>query len=468
MKEFFLYKPVSARRTLGGVPVQGFSEDFAYDPIGNRVSATDYDEDGNPRTSLYSANALNQYVSRTVPGWASVRGLAATNAYISVNGNEAFRMGGYYFGSDDFDNSAQSGWAELETYATVNGPTNDFVSAVTNRVFVPQTPETFAYDADGNMIEDGRFRYWWNGENRMVRAEEKMPPEGRAAHVVVYAYDHQGRNVVKDGSLQIWDDYNIVVENATSSNVTINAWGLDIDGTMQGAGGVGGLLAVARNDDMSLPAYDANGNITEYVDSLGGVESHTDYSAFGRGLVRSGLQNHSHGFSTKPWNGRLKVIEYQTRIYNQFDGRWCSRDSVYEYGGLNLYGFAENNVENLFDYQGRLPMVVLQVAVIAAVELAAHYICDAVANQNLDEQTDAYKHCMVSCRYSKCTGVLNGSVWGAMQTLLGGVLHEIMSSNNTLEGAIDDIKSNLIGIAGSLTSGDCKSACDCEKGHWNR
>ena len=58
---------------------------------------------------LYSANALNQYVSRTVPGWASVRGLAATNAYISVNGNEAFRMGGYYFGSDDFDNSMQSG-----------------------------------------------------------------------------------------------------------------------------------------------------------------------------------------------------------------------------------------------------------------------------------------------------------------------------------------------------------------------
>ncbi len=124
---------------------------------------------------LYSANALNQYVSRTVPGWASVRGLAATNAYISVNGNEAFAMAGrvvpdapkYYFGSDDFDNSMQSGWAELETYATLSSATNgpDLVSAVTNRVFVPQTPETFAYDADGNMIEDGRFRYWWNGEN---------------------------------------------------------------------------------------------------------------------------------------------------------------------------------------------------------------------------------------------------------------------------------------------------------------
>ena len=32
------------RRTLGGESVAGFDEDFAYDPIGNRVSATDYDE----------------------------------------------------------------------------------------------------------------------------------------------------------------------------------------------------------------------------------------------------------------------------------------------------------------------------------------------------------------------------------------------------------------------------------------
>ena len=277
---------------------------------------------------LYSANALNQYVSRTVPGWASVRGLAATNAYISVNGNEAFRAGGYYFGSGDFDNSAQSGWAELETYATVSSATNgpDLVSAVTNRVFVPQTPEIFAYDADGNLMEDGRFRYWWNGENRMVRAEEKMPPEGRSAHVIVYSYDHQGRNVVKDGSLQVWDDYNIVVEDAATSNATINVWGLDIDGTMQGAGGVGGLLAVVRSGSVSLPFYDANGNITEYVDSQGGVEMHTDYSVFGRGLMRNGAHNHSHGFSTKPQCRKSGLVDYQTRGLDTRSGRWMSCD----------------------------------------------------------------------------------------------------------------------------------------------
>ena len=33
-----------------------------YDPIGNRTSATDYDEQGNPLVSSYSANALNQII----------------------------------------------------------------------------------------------------------------------------------------------------------------------------------------------------------------------------------------------------------------------------------------------------------------------------------------------------------------------------------------------------------------------
>ena len=303
----------------------------------------------------------DSYVSRTVPGWASVRGLAATNAYVSVNGNEAFTVAGrvvpnapkYYFGSDDFDNSARSGWAELETYATVNGPTNDFVSAVTNRVFVPQTPETFAYDADGNLTEDGRFRYWWNGENRMVRTEEKLPPEGRDAHVIVYAYDHQGRNVTKDGALQIWDDYNIIVENAAASNATVNAWGLDIDGTMQGAGGVGGLLAVVGNGDMSLPAYDANGNITEYVDSLGGIESHTDYSAFGRGLVRNGAQSYSHGFSTKPMHKAMCFSEYEYRKYDKMIGRWLSVDQVLD---STAYVFLDNDPISVIDLLGNYPV----------------------------------------------------------------------------------------------------------------
>jgi YD repeat-containing protein len=35
-------------------------------------------------------------------------------------------------------------------------------------VFVPKTPETFTYDADGNLLSDGRWNYTWDAENRLV------------------------------------------------------------------------------------------------------------------------------------------------------------------------------------------------------------------------------------------------------------------------------------------------------------
>ena len=103
------------------------------------------------------------------------------------------------------------------------------------------------------------------------------------------AYDHRGRMVSKritenDGhdtlvksTTYLWDGWNIIRETqwpVTSDQwsvgplatnhyplVTDYVWGLDLDGTLQGAGGVGGLLAVVRDGETYLPTYDANGNM---------------------------------------------------------------------------------------------------------------------------------------------------------------------------------------------------------------
>ena len=71
---------ISARRTKNGQPIPGFSEDFDYDPIGNRRTSATYNEKGEAQTSTYQANNLNQYTSRTTPGYAAVRGEADPNA----------------------------------------------------------------------------------------------------------------------------------------------------------------------------------------------------------------------------------------------------------------------------------------------------------------------------------------------------------------------------------------------------
>jgi RHS repeat-associated protein len=43
---------------------------------------------------------------------------------------------------------------------------------------------------------------------------------------------------------------------------------------------------------------------------------------------------------------------YGFRYYNVFLGRWPSRDPIGEYGGINLFGFVENNSPNEQDHLG--------------------------------------------------------------------------------------------------------------------
>ncbi|MBR3921782.1 MAG: RHS repeat-associated core domain-containing protein, partial [Kiritimatiellae bacterium] len=248
----------------------------------------------------------------------------------------------------------------------------DEMSAVTGRVFVAQTPERFTYDADGNMTCDGRFRYTWNAENRLVRAQELVAPTNRHPYTVSYAYDHRGRMVSKritenDGHdtlvksiAYVWDGWNVIRETVTNPSTlqpfnssTDYVWGLDLDGTLQGAGGVGGLLAVVRGDGVFLPTYDANGNISEYVTTNGEIVAHYDYSPFGETLIESGdlASTFTHRFSTKPWCSVTRLYEYQMRKYRPAIGRWLSRDPIGERTGLNAFIFANNNI-SLYDIAG--------------------------------------------------------------------------------------------------------------------
>jgi len=122
-----------------------------------------------------------------------------------------------------------------------------------------------------------------------------------------------------------------IVQSGTTS-VTYNVWGLDLSGTMQGAGGIGGLLAVIRDGEPFFPCYDANGNITEYLDTNGVIVAHYEYDPFGNIIIESGslANTFTHRFSTKPWCEVTRLSEYEYRKYSPRLGRWLSRDPIGE------------------------------------------------------------------------------------------------------------------------------------------
>jgi RHS repeat-associated protein len=126
-------------------------------------------------------------------------------------------------------------------------------------------------------------------------------------------------------------------------------WGLDLSGSLQGAGGVGGLLFICDVPSAvgdCAPAYDGNGNVAALVSMSGGTNCATyEYGPFGEVIRATGpmAKVNPFRFSTKCQDDETDTLYYGYRYYNASTGQWLSRDPIEERGGKNLYGFAEAN-----------------------------------------------------------------------------------------------------------------------------
>ena len=110
------------------------------------------------------------------------------------------------------------------------------------------------------------------------------------------------------------DDSSSLIQNSYS-------WGMDLSGSMQGAGGVGGLLAVtdhgSQSADHFFPTYDGNGNVSEYLDASGIMQAHYEYDPFGNTTVSTGNKatDFFHRFSTKPLDAETGLYYYGCLLY---------------------------------------------------------------------------------------------------------------------------------------------------------
>ena len=158
-----------------------------------------------------------------------------------------------------------------------------------------------------------------------------------------------------------YDDWNLFHETVYTvdggvTNVTEIQyfWGLDFSGTLQGAGGVGGLFAVSRNGQLYFPAYDNNGNITKYIDESGNAVAAYEYDDFGRTISQSGplADFFRHRFSTKYYDPETGLYYYGNRFYAPYWHIWLNRDPMEEEGGENIYSMCENNLVDAYDELG--------------------------------------------------------------------------------------------------------------------
>ena len=65
---------------------------------------------------------------------------------------------------------------------------------------------------------------------------------------------------------------------------------------------MGGLLSAKDGSSVYYYTYDANGNVSEVLNSSGGVAAHYEYDAFGNTVASTGTYAaaNTYRFSTKP------------------------------------------------------------------------------------------------------------------------------------------------------------------------
>ena len=155
----------------------------------------------------------------------------------------------------------------------------------------------------------------------------------------------------------LYDGWNLIAElDGNNSLVRSYTWGLDLSGTAQEAGGVGGLLMVnAGSGGVHFPAHDLNGNVMGLVNAAdGNISAKYEYGPFGEVFCSVGdmAKVNPFGFSTQYTDSETDLVYYGYRYYSPALGRWLSRDPIEEKGGLNLYGFVNNDPVNKWDKLG--------------------------------------------------------------------------------------------------------------------
>ena len=315
-----------------------YSYDTTFDLLGRPVNATD--SQSLARSYLY--NRRSELAAATI----------GTNAY--------------EYAYDTIGN---------RTVASANSVTNTYAANNLNQ-YTQIDASQLTYDNDGNLAQDDRFAYTYDAENRLVTARPISPTEGALA--VVNAYDHKHRRVTKrverfDGEAWqmvethnfVYDGGNIVLEKIALSDGTTRIveyfWGNDLSGSEQGAGGVGGLIAVSIDGLFYFPCYDQNGNAVCYVSESGTIAAQYVFDPYGNVIDQYGnMPNQfAFGFSTKYLDRETGLVGYQRRFYRPEHGRWLNRDPIEEDGGANLYVYCDNTPVFFYDLFG-LEVVVMR------------------------------------------------------------------------------------------------------------
>ncbi len=331
-----------AGKEAGGANRQNEQMAYGYDLADNLISRTN-----NALVQTFTVDSLNQLNNVSRSGTFTVSGaLPAPPASVTVNGAAAQTNGDFTFAATN--NTLANGNNTFTIIAE-----NIYGTNVTNvlSVNLPATV-TFQYDANGNLTSDGTRTFQYDAENQLTNVNVSGQWQ------VGYVYDGLGRRRIRrayawqsgwsltNETRYIYDGPLVIQERDTNNNILVTyTRGLDLSGSLFGAGGIGGLLARTDTNGTLYYHCDGGGNITALMDEYQRIVARYEYDAYGRliGMWGSLASANTYRFSSKEYDALSGLYYYGHRYYDPALQRWPNPDPIGEAGGINLYRAMRNN-----------------------------------------------------------------------------------------------------------------------------
>ena len=183
------------------------------------------------------------------------------------------------------------------------------------------------YDANGNLLDDGKRTYSWDAESRLVSVASKT----QAGKVTLFRYDGLDRRIaiVTNGNeiRYLWCSAQLCEARSSADAVTRRYFDQ-------------GELISATGTQLYY-AQDQLGSVRDVVAAQNGTQvASYDYSPYGIGTSTTGGVGTDLRFARMFYEANSGLYLTMYRGYDPGAGRWVSRDPLQERGGLNLYAYA--------------------------------------------------------------------------------------------------------------------------------
>ena len=348
---------------FGGINRSQEQFGYTYDAAGNLLFRTN-----NALVQAFGVNSLNELTNRTRTGTLTVAGsLSEPGGYTGTTPGYATNVtvSGTGLTSGSADLYQDGSWAR--TNATLANGNNTYTAAAydtygrsdTNSVtvYLPAT-NTFTYDLNGNLLSDGTRNFAYDDENQLVSVWQT---NGWRSDFVYDGKMLSRRNRVGNGpagtvpgckpnEFRYVYDGNLVIQGTRHQQFALGDVhrGNDLSHTLQGAGGIGGLLArtdnslfLAPNSSLQASAFynsEGNGNITCLINASNTLVASYQYDPYGNIISQSGslADANLYRFSSKEAHPNSGLIYYRYRYFEPNLQRWVNRDPLQDNGFRNL------------------------------------------------------------------------------------------------------------------------------------